>query len=191
LNSNIPKAALFGTSADPPTNGHEIIIRELAKKYDLVITYASNNPSKEHQENLYNRSLLLKTLVNSFNNSKIIFDNKITSPWAINTIDKCKTKYHLKRLDFVIGSDLLEEIFSWKNIHDILKEVKLYIIPREGYELNKKCLDSITNVEGIFEISTFKIPKVSSSLIRYNSNLSLLPKPLIPIVKSKNLYRYN
>ncbi len=191
MNSNTPKAALFGTSADPPTNGHEIIIRELAKKYDLVITYASNNPSKEHQENLYNRSLLLKTLVNSFNNSKIIFDNKITSPWAINTIDKCKTKYHLKRLDFVIGSDLLEEIFSWKNINEILQEAHFFIIQREGYSIKSKHLDSINKLKGIFEVSTFKIPKVSSSMIRSNSNYLFLPKSLISIVKSKNLYRCN
>ena len=191
MNSKHPKAALFGTSADPPTKGHEIIIRELAKKYDLVIAYASNNPSKRHQENLFNRSLLLKTLIDSINNSKIIFDNEISSPWAINTIDKCKTKYNLRRLEFVIGSDLLEEIFSWKNINDILKEVKLFIIPRIGYELNKKYLDSIQQLNGSFEISTFKIPEVSSSLVRSNANFSILPKSLIPILKSKNLYRYN
>ena len=191
MNSKNPKVALFGTSADPPTNGHEIIIRELAKKYDLVITYASNNPSKEHQENLYIRSYLLKTLIGSLNNSKIIFDDEITSPWAINSIHRCKSKYHLKKLDFVIGSDLLEEIFSWKNINDILKEVKLYIIPREGYELNKYYLDSIKKLECIFEISTFKIPKVSSSFVRSDKNFLFLPKSLIPIVKSKNLYRYN
>ena len=191
MNSKNPKAALFGTSADPPTSGHEIILRELAKKYDLVITYASNNPSKEHQENLKNRSLLLKTLIDNLDISNIIFDNEITSPWAIKTIHKCKAKYHLKRLNFVIGSDLLEEIFSWKNINDILEEVNLYIIPRDGYELNKKHLDSIGKLHGTYEISSFKIPKVSSSLARSSKNFSFLPKSLIPILKSNKLYRYN
>ncbi len=191
MNSEILKIALFGTSADPPTNGHELIIRELANKYDLVITYASNNPSKRHQENLSNRSLLLKTLVKNINNPKIIFDPEISSPWAINTINKCKLKYSTKELEFVIGSDLLEEMFLWKNIHEILNEVKLYIIPREGFKLYTKYLDLIKQHKGTFEISNFKIPKVSSSMARSNSNHLFLPKSLLSIVKSKNLYGCN
>ncbi len=191
MNSETLKIALFGTSADPPTTGHEIIIKELSKKYHLVITYASNNPSKKHKENLFHRSLLLKTLVENINDSKVIFDEEISSPWAIKTITMCKTKYHIERIDFVIGSDLLEEMFSWKNINEILNEAKLYIIPRKGYQTHKKYLNSIKKLKGIFEISTLKIPKVSSSMIRSNSDYSYLPKSLISIVKNKNLYRKN
>lgn len=191
MNLETPKIALFGTSADPPTNGHEIIIRELAEKYSLVITYASNNPSKEHQENLFHRSLLLENLIENINHSKIIFDKEISSPWAIKTIKKCKVKYQIKGLDFVIGSDLLEEMFAWKNINEILNEAKLFIIPREGYPINEKHLDSINQIKGIFEIASFKIPQVSSSMIRSNLNYSLLPKSLISIVKNKNLYKGN
>ena len=191
MNFETPKIALFGTSADPPTIGHEIILKQLAKDYDVVITYASNNPSKEHQEDLSNRSLLLQTLIDNLNNSKIIFDSEISSQWAIKTITMCKAKYKFKRLEFVIGSDLIEEMFTWRNIHEILKEVNLYIIPREGYEINSKHLNLINKLKGIFKISAFKIPKVSSSMVRLNSNYSFLPKSLIPIIKRKKLYRYN
>ncbi len=183
--------ALFGTSADPPTTGHEIIIKELARKYSLVITYASNNPSKEHQENLFDRSLLLKTLIEDVNDSRIIFDEEISSPWAIKTIKKCKAKYQIKKLDFVIGSDLLEEMFSWKNINELLNQAKLFIIPREDFPINIQHLDSITKLKGIFEIASFKIPKISSSMIRSNLNYSFLPKSLISIIKTKNLYTGN
>ena len=191
MNYATSKIALFGTSADPPTNGHEIIIKELAETFDLVITYASNNPSKKHKESLSNRSNLLKILIDNLNNSKIIFDEKISSPWAIKTIKKSKAKYQIKRLEFVIGSDLIEEMFLWKNIDEILKEAKLYIIPREGYELNPEHLDAITRLKGAFEISKLKIPNVSSSMARSDSNYSFLPKSLISIVKSKNLYKCN
>ena len=191
MNYATSKIALFGTSADPPTNGHEIIIKELAEKFDLVITYASNNPSKKHQESLSSRSNLLKILIDNLNNSKIIFDEKISSPWAIKTIKKSKAKYQIKSLEFVIGSDLIEEMFLWKNIDEILKEAKLYIILREGYELNPEHLDEITRLKGVFEISKLKIPNVSSSMARSDSNYSFLPKSLISIVKSKNLYKCN
>ena len=38
--------ALFGTSADPPTNGHKKILEELSKIYAFTIGYVSNNPNK-------------------------------------------------------------------------------------------------------------------------------------------------
>ena len=38
--------ALFGTSADPPTIGHEKILEELSKIYAHTICYVSNNPKK-------------------------------------------------------------------------------------------------------------------------------------------------
>ena len=41
------RVALFGTSADPPTNGHKKILEELSKIYDLTISYVSNNPKKK------------------------------------------------------------------------------------------------------------------------------------------------
>ena len=188
MKKNYQKVALFGTSADPPTNGHKIIIEELAKIYNNVISYASNNPSKKHKENLFFRSLLLKTLINDFNNPRISFDQDLSSPWAISSIRKCKKKYNFIDIDFVIGSDLLEEIIVWKNINEIFKEANLLIIPRIDYPINEKSLKSIKELDGKFSVSLFKIPKISSSNIRENINYSGLPKCLIPIIEKNNLY---
>lgn len=180
--------ALFGTSADPPTIGHKKILEELAQNYSFVISYASDNPSKSHKENLFFRSLLLKKLIFEMKNPKIIFNKDITSPWAIQSIKKCKSIYKCNQLVFVIGSDLIEEIFSWKNIDKILKEVKLLIIPREGYPINSNNLELIKEHNGLFEISSFIIPDISSSMIRSKTKYSFLPKSLIEIVKKNNLY---
>ncbi len=185
---NPTKVALFGTSADPPTNGHKIIIEELSRIYSLVISYASNNPSKDHKESLHFRSLLLKTLINDLDNPKIHFDQNLSSPWAITSIKKCKKKYQINNIDFVIGSDLLNEIIIWKNIHEFFKEVNLYIVPRVGHPINSNILKMIEKYNGNFEISLFKIPKVSSSLLRENIDHTDLPKCLIPIIEKNNLY---
>ena len=185
---NSKKVALFGTSADPPTNGHKIIIEELSRTYNLVISYASNNPSKKHKENLYFRSLLLKTLIDDFNNPKIYFDQDLSSPWAVTSIKKCKKKYNIKSLDFVIGSDLLNEIMIWKNIDELFKEVKFYIVPRVGYPIDSKSLKLIKKYSGNFKISLLTVPDISSSLIRENIDNSGLPQCLIPIIEKNNLY---
>ncbi len=80
------RIALFGTSADPPTNGHKKILEELSNIYSCVITYASDNPKKKHKENIFFRNLLLKSLIKDINNPKIIFNQKISSQWAIESI---------------------------------------------------------------------------------------------------------
>lgn len=40
--------ALLGTSADPPTRGHQVLLEGLLNRYDHVATWASDNPLKQH-----------------------------------------------------------------------------------------------------------------------------------------------
>ena len=182
------RIALFGTSADPPTIGHKKILEELSNIYSCVITYASDNPKKKHKESIFFRNLLLKSLIEEMNNPKIIFNQKISSQWAIESIEECKKIYDYSKIDFVIGSDLITEIFSWKNFDNIIKEVKLLIIKREGYPIESKTLNMLKINKIIFEISSLNIPNISSSMVRLNNNYSYLPKSLVDIVKKNNLY---
>ena len=182
------RIAIFGTSADPPTIGHKKILEELSKNYSYIITYASDNPKKKHKEDILFRKLLLETLIKDINNPKIIFNQKISSPWAIETIEKCKKIYAFNKLDFVIGSDLITEIFSWKNFDKIIHEVRLIIIKREGYPIESNTLKMLETNAVSFEISTLNIPNISSSMVRLNNNYSDLPKALIDIMKKNNLY---
>ena len=180
--------ALFGTSADPPTIGHKKILEELSKIYSFTIAYVSNNPQKKHQEDISIRSLLLKTLIDDLNNPKIIFNQKISHQWAIESIKKCKNIYDLNNLDFVIGSDLISDIFSWKSFDEIIKEVRFFIIEREGYPFDSSTFTRLKNYEVKYKISTLNIPNISSSIVRLNNNYSNLPKSLLDIVKKNNLY---
>ncbi len=182
------RIALFGTSADPPTIGHKKILEELSAIYSNVITYASDNPKKKHKENIFFRKLLLESLIKDINNPKIIFNQKISSQWAIESIEQCKKIYAVNKLDFVIGSDLITEISSWKNFEKIIHEVKLLIIQRDGYPIESNTLKMLKSKKVIFAISSFNIPNISSSMVRLNNNYSNLPKSLIDIVKKNNLY---
>ena len=182
------RIALFGTSADPPTIGHKKILEELSNIYSCVITYASDNPQKKHKENFFFRNLLLKTLIKDINNPKIIFNQKISSPWAIESIGECKKIYDFYKIDFVIGSDLITEFFSWKKFNEIIQEVKILIIQREGFPIKSNTLRMLESNKVFFEISSLNIPNISSSMVRLNNNYSDLPKSLIDIVEKNNLY---
>ncbi len=183
------RIALFGTSADPPTTGHKKILEELSNIYSCVITYASNNPKKKHKENIFFRNLLLKSLIKEINNPKIIFSQKISSQWAIESIEECKKIFAFTKIDFVIGSDLITDIFLWKNFDKIIHTVKLLIIKREGYPIESNTLKMLEINKVNFEITSLNIPNISSSMVRLNNNYSDLPKSLIDIIKKNNLYK--
>jgi nicotinate-nucleotide adenylyltransferase len=180
--------ALFGTSADPPTIGHKKILEELSKIYAFTISYVSNNPQKKHIEDISIRSHLLKTLIDDLDNPKILFNQKISSQWAVESIKKCKEIYKFNNLDFVIGSDLIKDIFYWKNFDKIILEVSFFIILREGYPVESNTLKMLETYRVKFKISTIKTPNISSSKFRLNFNCSNLPSSLIDIVKRNNLY---
>ena len=180
--------ALFGTSADPPTIGHKKILEELSKIYAFTISYVSNNPKKKHIEDISIRSHLLKTLIDDLDNPKILFNQKISSQWAVESIKKCKEIYKFNNLDFVIGSDLIKDIFYWKNFDKITNEVSFLVILREGYPVESNTLKMLETYRVKFKISTIKTPNISSSKFRLNFNCSNLPSSLIDIVKKNNLY---
>ena len=180
--------ALFGTSADPPTIGHKKILEELSKIYAFTISYVSNNPKKKHIEDISIRSHLLKTLIDDLDNPKILFNQKISSQWAVESIEKCKKIYEFNNLDFVIGSDLIQDIFCWKNFEKIIKEVSFFIILREGYPVESNTLKMLRTYNVKFKISSIKIPNISSSRFRLNFNYSILPTSLVDFVKKNNLY---
>jgi nicotinate-nucleotide adenylyltransferase len=185
MNKNI---ALFGTSADPPTIGHKKILEELSKIYALTISYVSNNPNKKHKEDISIRSHLLETLIKDLDNPKILFNQRVSSQWAVESINDCKKFYEFKNLDFVIGSDLIKDIFGWKNFDTIIKEVSFLIIIRHGYPIESRTLMMLETYKVKFKISTIKIPNISSSKFRLNFNYSNLPLSLRDIVKKNNLY---
>ena len=180
--------ALFGTSADPPTIGHKKILEELSKIYAFTISYVSNNPNKMHKEDISIRSYLLKTLIEDLDNPKILFNQSVSSKWAVESIKKCKRIYELNNLDFVIGSDLIKDIFYWKNFDKINEEVSFLVILREGYPVKSDTLKMLETYKVKFKISTKKIPNNSTSKFRSNFNYSNLPSSLIGIVKKNNLY---
>ncbi len=180
--------ALFGTSADPPTIGHKKILEELSEIYAFTISYVSNNPNKKHKEDISMRSFLLKTLIEDLDNPKILFDQRVSSQWALESIKNCKKIYNFNYLDFVIGSDLIKDIFYWKNFDKIADEVSFLVILREGYPVESNTLKMLETYKVKFKISTIKIPNISSSTLRSNLNYSNLPTSLIDIVKKNNLY---
>ena len=131
---------------------------------------------------------MLKTLVEDLDNPKILFNQSVSSKWAVESIINCKKIYNFNDIEFVLGSDLIKDIFYWKNFDKITDEVRFLVILREGYPVESNTLKMLETYKVKFKISTIKIPNISSSTLRSNLNYSNLPTSLIDIVKKNNLY---
>ncbi len=100
------KIALLGTSADPPTFGHQALLEGLLTLFPKVATWASINPMKKHGASLHNRSCLLNALVKAINNPNLKLMQELSNPRTIKTLEKASLKWPDSDLIFVIGSDL-------------------------------------------------------------------------------------
>ena len=102
------RIALFGTSADPPTAGHQKILRWLSEGYDRVAVWAADNPFKCHQKYCTKS----KQICDDFNLLKkhLIMERHFRAVEKLNlmikTIKKCvKNENKLKSKDVCIKSE--------------------------------------------------------------------------------------
>ncbi|MEM7594370.1 MAG: nicotinate-nucleotide adenylyltransferase [Cyanobacteria bacterium P01_A01_bin.83] len=184
------KIALFGTSADPPTVGHQTILCWLSRHYDRVVVWASDNPFKQHQTSLEDRSTMLQLAIKdlkSQNNIKL--HPELSDRYTLITVNKARNTWGNKvEFTLVIGSDILPQITSWYRIADLLQQVKVLIVPRLGYGIKQADLADLSKIGGQFAIATLNAPKVSSSNYRLQQDQSLVSPSVRDYIYQKKLY---
>lgn len=182
--------ALFGTSADPPTAGHQTILRWLSQHYDLVVVWASDNPFKAHQTNLQNRSEMLNLIIQEIEPIKhnIILNQTISDRKTLITVEKAKKIWHNADFTFVIGADLVKQIITWYQIESLLKKVKILIIPRLDYKIEQSDLAKLQSLGGQYTIATLNAPRVSSSRYRLRRDTKIITPAVQNYIEEKKLY---
>ncbi len=188
MKAKINSIALFGTSADPPTLGHEALLNELTKIFPKVITWASDNPDKKHQIPLLKRTQLLKILVKKISHPKLELVQELSSPRTIHTLRKASQLWPEASFSFVIGSDLAIQVPKWHNAKSILKKATIAIAMRDGWPISANQLEEIKNLGGEIDLLSFNIPESSSSKFRARPQGVLVPQELLPLLLEENLY---
>ena len=188
MKTKINSIALFGTSADPPTLGHQALLKELTKIFPKVITWASDNPDKKHQIPLIKRTQLLRLLVKKISHPKLELVQELSSPRTIHTLKKAFQLWPEASFSFVIGSDLAIQIPKWLNAKSILNKATIAIAIRDGWPISDKQIEEIKNLGGEIELLPFNIPESSSSKFREMPQEGLVPSEIIPTLLKENLY---
>lgn len=195
--------ALFGTSADPPTAGHQAILRWLSQNFDLVAVWASDNPFKSHASPLEHRSKMLKLLIEEIKptGQNIQLCQEISSPRTIVTVEKAKEIWPGADFTVVIGSDLVSRqaqgndqnhkglpILSWYRVEDLLRQVQLLVVPRPGYPLSDADLEQLYTLGAGVAIADLAAPAVSSTAYRENKDTTSLTPPVKAYIHQEHLY---
>ena len=180
--------ALLGTSADPPTYGHQALLTGLLTIFPKVVTWASDNPTKSHVESLRNRHALLNALVNAIAHPHLQLIQDLSSPWTITTLEKAVEIWPEEELVFVIGSDLAKQIPNWENPKAILNMARIGITLREGWPLEKEHISNLQSLGGKIDLLPLNIPSSASSQIRREPKLSEMPDSILPVVLEHKLY---
>ncbi|MEB3265645.1 MAG: nicotinate-nucleotide adenylyltransferase [Cyanobacteriota bacterium] len=183
--------ALFGTSADPPTLGHRALLEGLLRHFPAVATWASNNPLKQHVAPLALRTALLAAVVEAIHDPRLSLHQELSSPWAIDTLQRARQLWPDRTPVLVIGSDLAAAIHRWRQAEALLRDCRLALVPRQGWPLQAADLERLRQAGARVEVLPLAVPGTASSALRSGGEASgdQLPVELRPLLLQHNPYR--
>ncbi|HJT25363.1 MAG TPA: nicotinate-nucleotide adenylyltransferase [bacterium] len=137
--------ALFGGTFNPIHYGHLAIAEEVRTKHNLdkVIFVPANLPPHKEPEDLVDaqRRSVMAYLATVSNPCFEVSTFEVDRGGKSYTVDTVRHFHHLfggkVELFFIIGADMLPEIFSWKNIGGILELCRFIAVSRPGYDVQK------------------------------------------------------
>lgn len=185
------RIALFGTSADPPTLGHQTILRWLSEHYDRVLVWASDNPFKQHQTPLKHRMEMLRLVIGEIDSAldNISLDKELSDRRSLITVNKAKKIWGDKtEFTLVIGSDLVAQMPKWYRIKELLQQVRLLIVPRIGYAIEQRDLDILNQLGGKYAIANLTVGQASSTAYRLQGDKQILTPAVKNYIAQQDLY---
>lgn len=195
---------ILGGTFDPIHNGHLLAAewaREAFKLDELIFIPAARPPHKDLQGVLESRHRyrMVELAIGDnpgFSVSPIELERAGYS-YTVDTITHYLQTYPGIKIQFIIGIDALQIIYTWKDLDRLLTLCRFIVVTRPGYELDKKaaCFQSVP--AEIWERTEFLvIPalEISSSDIRrrvaHGKTIKyLLPSKVEKYIKDNCLYQ--
>ncbi|MBD1848677.1 nicotinate-nucleotide adenylyltransferase [Leptolyngbya sp. FACHB-711] len=184
--------ALFGTSADPPTAGHQAVLAWLAGQFDQVAVWASDNPFKSHQTPLVHRAAMLQLLIEDIDPPRhnLCLEAELSHPRALITVQRARERWQDADFTLVIGSDLVAQLPRWYCIEELLQQVRLLVIPRPGYPLSEVDLEPLRQMGASVTIASIPVPDVSSTDYRKTRDAEAVIPPIEAYIHREQLYTW-
>lgn len=195
---------VFGGSFNPPLNSHFSIAQEVLNQYEEVekVVFVPVNktyPKDGLLENKY-RYNMLKLVANKNNNfiiSDIDMNDRQQSLYTIEVLEEMQAQFKDKDLWFLIGSDNLKELHTWKRAEELVKKYKFVVMERDNDKMEDiiKENDLLTcNKENFKKLnqeikSNYNSSYVRSQIRKGKSIRYLLPDEICEYIKENKLYK--
>ncbi len=181
---------ILGGTFNPIHIGHLIIAEYVRQEYklDRILFIPNGNPPHKSYKDIINarlRLLLIEQAIMDnchFNSSDIeLRYDKVN--YTIDTLKTLKSQYSKEELFFIIGTDTLFELDSWKDFADVAKLTNFIVYQRASYK-NNDVNNRIKELESKYGPKIFESKgpyvDISSTLIRNRLSMGLSIKYLVP-----------
>lgn len=193
---------VFGGSFNPPHNSHFSIAEQVLNQYEevekIVFVPVNKKYEKDGLEENKHRYNMLKLVIEK--NSKFALSdidmNGERSLYTIETLIEIEKQFPNKEIWFLIGSDNLKELHTWKKAEELLSKYKVIVMER-----NQDKIEDIINQNELLKMYKENINKldekiksnISSSYIRSQikkrkSTRYILPDEIFEYINENNLY---
>lgn len=133
---------ILGGAFDPVHNGHITLATELYRRKSLegvLLVPSGEHPLKKNActASFQERAEMLALAAKDFKFMEIsrLEEEQELSGYTIDSVRAIKKSYPDRTFHFIIGADNLSEFATWRNPAGILKEVKLLVGSRPGFQL--------------------------------------------------------
>lgn len=196
------KIGFFGGSFNPLTIAHinlAIKIVNVCKLDKLIFVPIGDFYKKKDLIIFKHRYNMIKVAcsVNKYLDVLDIEDNQKTKLYAIDTFEIIRKQYINDDIYFIMGTDNLEKIESWKDYNNLITQYKYIILERKEnafYDILKNNVDIKEHKDNFIVVSDYKYNNISSTLVRENIKKNedisnLVPKEIETYIKENNLYK--
>lgn len=194
---------IFGGSFNPPLNSHFSLAEQIVNEYSQVekIIFVPVNSSYQKLDLIRNehRYQMLKLVCDKNEKlevSRMEIDNT-RQLYTIETLRKFKALYPAYEIAFIMGSDNLKELPSWKEVQELVKSFPIYVLERDRDKIEEiiQADDFLKKNELSFIKAKNNITtNLSSTFVRkklkeHKSIRYLTPDEIVLYIKENNLYQ--
>lgn len=196
---------VFGGAFNPPLNSHFFMAQEVLNEFEevekVIFVPVNKNYHKKglfSNEHRYNMLKLITDKNDGFLVSDI--DLKGERPlYTIEVLNKMQEQYKDKEICFLLGTDNLKQLDTWKDAEELLSRFKFLVMNRDNDDIEEIVKSSELlrcYKENIIEIipeikDNYSSTFVRSQIKKGKSTRYLMPDEVLEYIERNKLYRGN
>jgi len=135
------RVGVFGGSFDPPHKGHIEVAKRALRLHSLerVVFVPANQPPHKSERRLTDcgrRMAMLRLALASEPDFEVddVECRRGGLSYTVDTLHYFRNKYPSSELFFIIGSDSLEELPSWRRVKEVVRLARFVVVLRAGFD---------------------------------------------------------